>query len=65
MGEHKDRHENIGYGTLGFKTLCQWANHPKLAKIPKILETPWWDGEPMYKYEINILKAQKWEDYRK
>jgi deoxyribonuclease-4 len=23
MGEHKDRHENIGYGTLGFKTLCQ------------------------------------------
>jgi deoxyribonuclease-4 len=23
IGEHKDRHENIGYGTLGFKTLCK------------------------------------------
>ena len=37
---HKDRHENIGYGTLGFGNILKIVYHPKLNSIPKILETP-------------------------
>jgi endonuclease IV len=33
--------------------------------IPKILETPWWQNKPMYKYEIDVLKSKKWFDFRK
>ena len=39
-GSHKDRHENIGYGKIGFKTLYDIVHNPKLDYIPKILETP-------------------------
>ena len=27
LGAHKDRHENIGYGFIGFETLYRFANH--------------------------------------
>ena len=37
-GAHKDRHENLGYGEIGFDALCKLANHPLLRDIPKILE---------------------------
>ena len=39
-GAAKDRHENLGYGTIGFDNLLKIAFHPQLANIPKILETP-------------------------
>lgn len=39
-GAHKDRHDNIGYGTIGFSTLEKYVTHPLLRGIPKILETP-------------------------
>jgi deoxyribonuclease-4 len=39
-GAKKDRHENIGYGHIGFKTLLKWVDDIRLANIPKILETP-------------------------
>lgn len=41
QGAHKDRHANIGAGTIGFPALYQIAHHPQLAAIPKILETPY------------------------
>jgi len=50
---HKDRHANIGEGTIGLKTLQAWVNHPKLKDICKILETPW--SEDIYKKEIHML----------
>lgn len=58
IGARKDRHENIGYGHIGFDTLNYIVHHPKLKDIPKILETPYIDKEPPYKEEIEMLKSQ-------
>ncbi|USS85399.1 deoxyribonuclease IV [Fructilactobacillus myrtifloralis] len=40
LGSHKDRHENIGFGTIGFPALNAIAHDEKLAAVPKIMETP-------------------------
>ena len=56
MGAHKDRHENIGYGYIGFETLYKFVHHPLLNGIPKILETPYFNEKPPYKQEIEMLK---------
>ena len=51
---HKDRHEKIGDGSLGFETMVKVINHPKLKGLPIILETPnELDG---YAHEIEILR---------
>jgi deoxyribonuclease-4 len=60
-GARKDRHENIGYGTIGFDTLSQYVHHPKLAHLPKILETPWIDDTPPYQKEIAMMRAKQYE----
>ena len=59
---HKDRHENIGYGYIGFDTLNKIAHHPLLVNIPKILETPYIDGNAPYKKEIAMLRGEKYEE---
>ena len=41
IGSHKDRHENIGYGTIGFDNLINVVYNDRLSDIPKILETPY------------------------
>jgi len=56
-GSHKDRHENLGYGTIGFATLSAWAHNEKLAGIPKILETPSDGVHEPYSTEIAMLRA--------
>ena len=61
-GAHKDRHENIGYGEIGFEALCRIANHPLLKKIPKILETPYINEKPPYSDEIRMLRAESFVD---
>lgn len=51
---HKDRHEKIGKGSLGFETMVKVINHPKLKGLPIILETPnELDG---YAHEIEMLR---------
>lgn len=55
-GAHKDRHENIGYGYIGFETIYKYATHPKLNDIPKILETPWVGELAPYKIEIDMIR---------
>lgn len=57
-GAHKDRHENIGYGYIGFDTLNTIVHHPKLKDVPKILETPYVDAKAPYKLEIEMFKNQ-------
>lgn len=57
-GAHKDRHENIGYGYIGFDNLCKVVHHPKLKDVPKILETPYINKIAPYKEEILMLKNQ-------
>ncbi len=55
-GARKDRHANLGQGMIGFDTLYNVCIHPRLEKIPKILETPYIDGKPPYKEEIEMLR---------
>lgn len=40
FASHKDRHEKIGQGSLGFDALVRIINHPKLRHLPFYLETP-------------------------
>lgn len=61
-GARKDRHENIGYGTIGFKTIASYVHHPRLEGIPKILETPYVNDRPPYALEIALLKANQEEE---
>lgn len=67
IGMRKDRHENIGFGHIGFEALNRIVHHPQLEAIPKILETPF-VGEDKnnkkapYKFEIAMLREQKFQD---
>lgn len=56
LGSHKDRHENLGYGTIGFDALINVIYNERLENIPKILETPWpkINDEEIYPYKIEI-----------
>lgn len=53
---HKDRHENIGFGYIGFATIYNFITHPAFTNIPKILETPYINEKAPYKYEIKALR---------
>ena len=67
MGSHKDRHENIGLGSIGFDNMMKIIYHSKLDGIPKILETPYVSKEddskdklyPPYRFEIEMIKNIK------
>ena len=53
-GAHKDRHETIGNGYLGLETFRRVVNHPDLAGLPCILETP--NDLEGYAAEIALLR---------
>lgn len=57
MGSHKDRHEQIGLGTLGTETILRVMEHPALRDKLFVLETP--NDLPGYAREIAMLK-EKW-----
>lgn len=40
FSSHKDRHEKIGEGFLGYEALYRLVHHPKLEHLPFYLETP-------------------------
>lgn len=62
IGAHKDRHENIGFGTIGFDNLLYVINYPRLENVPKILETPYVDREfAPYREEIAMIKEGKFD----
>lgn len=65
-GSRKDRHENIGFGHIGFKALSYIVHHPQLVDVPKILETPYVgvdkkNTKPPYKFEIAMLRDQQFD----
>ena len=70
INTHKDRHENIGYGTIGFDNLIKIIYHDKLKGIPKILETPYVSKDdtskeklyPPYKFEIEMILNKRFND---
>lgn len=60
IGARKDRHENLGYGTIGFDTLINAAYNTRLESVPKLLETPFVDREyAPYKFEIEEIRNKK------
>ncbi len=69
IGSHKDRHDNIGFGKIGFDTLIDVIYNKKIENIPKILETPYVTENdnskkrvfPPYKEEIEMIKNKKFD----
>ena len=65
----KDRHENIGFGYIGFDALNTIVNHPDFMDVPKILETPYVTPVddpknriyPPYKEEIEMFRNQTFD----
>ena len=55
LGAHKDRHEKIGQGNIGEKTLKAIVNNPRLQGLPFILETP--NDDEGYAKEIALIKS--------
>ena len=62
LGAKKDRHENIGYGSLGFDNLMNVFYNEKLENIPKILETPYIEDKAPYKEEIEMIRKREFDD---
>lgn len=61
-GAKKDRHANIGHGEIGFETLRNIALNNRTSNICKILETPFVNGKPPYKEEIEMLQSGNFID---
>ena len=69
IGAHKDRHENLGYGTIGFDSLINIIYNEKLQNVPKVLETPYVCKEggkdrsyAPYKFEIEEIRNKKFNN---
>lgn len=67
-GAARDRHENIGFGEIGFDALNYIIRHPDFDNVPKILETPYIPSpaDPKksyapYKYEIEMLRKGEFD----
>lgn len=66
QGSHKDRHANIGFGTIGFEALNKIVHHEQLTALPKILETPYVGEDKKnkkapYGYEIAMLREKNFD----
>lgn len=66
-GASKDRHENIGFGHIGFDPLNYIVHLDTFKDIPKILETPFVGEDKKnkkspYKQEIDMLKSGKFNE---
>ena len=62
-GAGKDRHENAGFGHIGFEALSRVIYDEDFCHVPKILESPYVPGMeekvktyPPYKYEIEMYR---------
>lgn len=69
LSASKDRHENVGFGYIGFDALNKIVNHPDFMNVPKILETPYVTPVdepknkifPPYKEEIEMFRNQMFD----
>lgn len=68
QGAKKDRHENFGFGEIGFDALHKVVYHPQLLTLPKILETPYVqvgddkkNTKAPYQHEIAMIKSGKFD----
>jgi deoxyribonuclease-4 len=62
LGFKKDRHENFGFGKIGFEALINVIYNKRVEGVPKILETPHYKVEnnsyPPYKEEMKMIKSK-------
>lgn len=68
VGAHKDRHENFGFGEIGFDALMNVIQVPEFKNLPKIIETPWIKVEDKvqiapYKKEIEMIRSGKFDSH--
>jgi len=68
VGAHKDRHENFGFGEIGFDALMNVIQVPEFKNLSKILETPWIKVEDKvqiapYKKEIEMIRSGKFDSH--
>lgn len=54
LASRKDRHTNIGQGTIGLEAIINFISHPRLRHLPFCLETP--GNLSVYAEEIRMLK---------
>jgi deoxyribonuclease-4 len=61
LGSNRDRHENIGEGTIGEK-LGVFLSHPAFANLPALLETPGSEGHGPDANEVRKLRElyERW-----
>ncbi len=64
IGSRKDRHENIGYGTIGFTNLINIIYNERIIDIPHILETPYVGEFAPYKEEIDMIRKKEFKDFK-
>ena len=57
LGSRRDRHELIGEGSLGPEPFRQVMRDPRLAAVPKILETPKGEGDTNDRKMLRRLRA--------
>lgn len=63
LGSRKDRHENVGFGTIGFDSLINVIYNERIENVPKILETPYINKlYPPYKFEIDMIRKRKFNN---
>ena len=68
VGAHKDRHENFGFGEIGFDALMNVIQVQEFKNLPKILETPWIKVANKvqiapYKKEIEMIRSGKFDSH--
>lgn len=56
LNSRKDRHENLGEGMIGGPAMARFINHPALANIPMILETPNLKDMETAAQEVNLFR---------
>ncbi|PTL40526.1 deoxyribonuclease IV [Alkalicoccus saliphilus] len=66
QGAHKDRHENIGFGYIGYDAIERIVYHEAFKDIPKILETPYVGPDKKnkkapYEREIAMLRQRQFD----
>ena len=59
QGAAKDRHENLGLGHIGFDSLISVVYNERLSHLPIILESPYVEGKPPYKHEIEMIRNKR------
>ena len=64
IASRKDRHENIGYGTIGFSNLINIIYNERIINIPHILETPYVGEYAPYKEEIEMIRKKEFKNFK-